>query len=314
MSFQPQILVIRQLALGDVILSTPIIEQIHHDYQGNCSIDVLTLKPEVFANNPYVRQVYTPQTFQGISCAYDKTIQLDLAYEKQPMMHITDAYALYALGSPHRLRSKRAQLFSTMDDRIQADWFRQTAIQDEYVIIHMRRDTWPSRNLPEEFWREVVDSLLTQTRLKVVQVGSHQEFAFAHDSRLLDLRGQLSIHVLRELIAAAQLYVGIDSGTLHIAATTDTPIISMFTSAHHALRMPLDRPARALFIPVAPAVGCSGCQSKTPPPITGVVCSQGDPYDPPCIHQMPIDRVQEAIQATFAASGDVLPFTRKACT
>jgi ADP-heptose:LPS heptosyltransferase len=296
MSFKPQILIIRQLALGDVILTTPIIEQIAHDYDGHCDIDVLTLKPEVFKGNPFVRKVYTPLTYKEIDQVYDKTINLDLAYEKQPLMHITDAYALYALGSPQRLKNKRPQLYSTMTDKIKVKWLHQTRIESDYLVLHMRRDTWPSRNLPESFWLAIVDTLLKQTSYKIVQVGSAQEFSFHHDDRLIDFRDQLSIHELKELIANAKLYVGIDSGTLHVAATTDTPIISLFSSAHHSVRQPLDRPPQARFIPIAPHVPCYGCQSQAQPPITGVICPQGDPFNPPCIHQFSIDDVSQAIQ------------------
>ena len=88
MSFKPKIAVIRQLALGDVILTTPIVKQIFADYSGQCDIDVVTLKPEVFKHNPIVANILManePINFVG---TYDKIINLDLAYEKYPKIHI----------------------------------------------------------------------------------------------------------------------------------------------------------------------------------------------------------------------------------
>ena len=298
MNLAPKILVIRQLALGDVLLATPIIEQLYKDHQGNCEIDVLTLKPEVFSNNPYVHKTYTPQTYQEINFPFDKTINLDLAYEKQPLLHITDAYALYAFGSPEKLQNKRIQLFSTPQDKLKANWLAQTKIQSDYVVIHMRQDTWPSRNLSDQTWRNIADVLLQETTCKVVQVGSEREFAFDHGPRLINLLGQVSIHELKELIAGSKLFVGIDSGTLHIAATTDCPIICMFTSAHHTLRMPLGRGAHAQFTAIAPKIDCYGCQAHFKPPITGVICYKGDPFSPPCKDLFDLEDLRGAIRQT----------------
>ena len=117
-----------------------------------------------------------------------------------------------------------------------------------------------------------------------------------HDARLINMLDSFSIQELKELIATSKLYVGIDSGTLHIAATTNTPIVSLFTSAHHTLRMPLGRPASTPFVPVAPRVDCYGCQANIQPPITGVVCHRGDPYSPPCKDAFAMQDIQRAIR------------------
>jgi ADP-heptose:LPS heptosyltransferase len=302
MDLIPKILVIRQLALGDVLLATPIIEQLYKDYQGNCAIDVLTLKPEVFTNNPYVHKTYTPQTYQEINFLYDKTINLDLAYEKQPLLHITDAYALYAFGSPEKLQNKRIQLFSSPQDKLKANWIAQAQIQSDYAIIHMRQDTWPSRNLSEQTWKSIVDLLLQETQLKIVQIGSEREFAFDHDPRLINMLGKVNIHELKELIAGSKLFLGIDSGTLHIAATTDCPIICMFTSAHHTLRMPLGRKSTTKFTAIAPKIECYGCQAHFPPPITGVICHKGDPFSPPCRDLFDLEDMRRAIRDMQASA------------
>ena len=52
MNLKPKIFLIRQLALGDVLLVTPILKQIYVGHAGNCEIDVQTMKPEAFVNNP----------------------------------------------------------------------------------------------------------------------------------------------------------------------------------------------------------------------------------------------------------------------
>jgi len=91
MSFKPKILLIRQAALGDVLLATPILKQIYVDHAGDCEIDVLTLKPEAFVNNPYVTEIISPPQYLENRKNYHTMINLDLVYESHPDMHILDA-------------------------------------------------------------------------------------------------------------------------------------------------------------------------------------------------------------------------------
>ncbi len=292
-----KILLIRQLAMGDVILTTPIIRQLQADHAGQCLIDVLTLKPDVFKNNPRVHKTLSPQEYLDNKEGYDIIINLDLAYEKQPKIHIIDAYARISHGDPKYIKNRQVELFSTLNDKLAALKLIKDEIQDPYLVIHMRHDTWPSRNLSIETWKNIVDLLLRETDYKIVQIGGDKEIAFDHDPRLINKLGKASIHIVKELIESAQFYFGIDSGTLHIASATRTPIICMFTSAHADLRMPLDRPSSAQFIALRPDIACYGCQSKMPPPITGVVCTQGDPYAPPCREAFNIEEIKKSIMS-----------------
>ena len=212
-----------------------------------------------------------------------------------PHVHIVDAYALTSHGAADKIENKRLELFSSDADRAGAKSAQTKYIGGDYVVIHMRKDTWPSRNLPDATWKKILDILLESTDFKIVQVGSSHEIAFDYHPRLLNMLGKFNVHELREIIAGAQCYVGVDSGTLHIAACTDTPIIAMFSSAHHRLREPLERPPHARFIPIQPAVDCYGCQEHYPPPITGVICHRGDPYSPPCKDAFDVENIRQSL-------------------
>ena len=286
MTLRPQILVIRQLALGDVILVTPIIRKIWEDYGGDCDIDVCTLKPDVFANNPWVRDALLPQQYLEYQRYYDKSINLDRAYEKLPKIHITDAYSRYAFGLADCSNPSPA-LFTTPEDKL----FAQNYIAEQiggrkFGVIHMRRDTWPSRNLAPEFWEQLVTRVVNETQMDMIQIGSLHEIAF-DGPKLTNALGKFTLHQLKEVIESASFYIGIDSGTMHVAACTKTPIISMFTSAHHDYRKPR-RPSSSPFFPITPDIDCYGCQAHIPPPITGVICQRGDVE---CINRFSIDQI-----------------------
>ncbi len=294
-NFKTRILVIRQLAMGDVILTTPIVKKLFHDYQGHCVIDILTKRADVYANNPWVNEVFTPENMKKNLLDYDKVINLDLAYEKQPQLHIVDAYAYYSHGFEFPDSEKRLELFPSFFDKIYIKERMKNEVGRDYLVIHMRHDTWPSRNLPLAVWKQFVDILIEKTSLHIVQVGSGHEIAFDYNPRLLNYLDKLTLHELKCVIEGSKLYVGIDSGTLHVAATTDVPMICLFTSAHHDMRKPLGRSPYTPFIPIMPKLSCYGCQKNITPPITGVVCHVGDPYAPPCISSFDVTDFERAL-------------------
>lgn len=301
MNFKPKILVIRQLALGDVILTTPIVRQLYADYQGDCLIDVLTMRPEIYDNNPMVNEAMLPAKYLENNRSYDKTINLDLAYERYPNMHILEAYAKYSHGSIEMIKIKKVDIFTCKLDRENLNRILGSTAQSKYMVIHMRNDTWPSRNIKMETWRSIIDIILNTTDLNIVQVGSLQEHAFDHNPRLINMLGKLTISELKETIAGSTFYFGIDSGTLHVASSTETPIICLFTSAHHLFRKPLGRKIESIFIPITPKIECYGCQSRIEPPVTGVICSKGDPYAPPCRDAFDMKKIEQAISLVDSA-------------
>jgi lipopolysaccharide heptosyltransferase II len=70
--------------------------------------------------------------------------------------------------------------------------------------------------------------------VQIVLIGTNEdqraeeEILEKSKTRLLSLVGKLNLRELRELISRSALFVGPDSGPMHIAATTQTPIVAMF--------------------------------------------------------------------------------------
>lgn len=85
------------------------------------------------------------------------------------------------------------------------------------------------------------------------------------------------------MIARCACFVGPDSGLLHVAGATDTPIVGVFTSVSPLYRMPLRGnpfagPSwRSTFVAVRPlGLGCLDCQARQPAPATTEHCERGD--------------------------------------
>ena len=267
-----RILVIRSGAMGDVILATPVIRKLYEDRRGHCRIDVVTRHGDVFAGNPNVSGILSPKALRHLRTAYDLVVDLDMALERNKSLHITDAYALYAFGlQPF---DKRPELFPSAED---TDKVRAMMAQfrNGYVVAHNRVDPGqPYRHVPVESWRRLLEGIVVEHGIPVLQVGSlGGDVALDGDALLLDYRDRFSLQELKEVIAGARLFVGTDAGPLHVAACTDTPIVSFFTLAHHDTRKPL-RPL-GTFVPVVPDIECYGCVREYPLP-WGFKCRRGD--------------------------------------
>lgn len=286
---RPQILFIRAGALGDVILTTPIVREMHARHKGDCDIDFATMCPDAYINNPMVRSVIHPSQIQ--KDLYDVVINLDLAYEKYPSLHISDAYYKFAFGGNSSV-TLSPDIYITRDDSS----FVQNYLQEnnlsngEYVVLHMRQHTWPSRNMPVDFWQNLVSKLIEEYDVNIVQIGGTHEIAFDGHERLFNALGKFTIQQLRCLMDMSSCYIGVDSATLHVAASSGSPIVGMFTSANHEFRKPLGH--EGMFTPIIPRIDCYGCQEFVPAPCTTFNCKVGT-VD--CVNKFDVEDIVKAV-------------------
>jgi ADP-heptose:LPS heptosyltransferase len=262
------------MALGDVILTTPIIRALYQKHAGNCEIDVSSNYPDVFKLNPYIRHSIRPA--QILADNYDQIYNLDLVYENFPKMHIVDAYKNHVFGSDVTLDDMSLDMFvDETDKQFVNNFIKDNVHTDKFMVVHIRRDGWPSRNIPEELWGDVLEPILDECLdVTIIQIGGTHEISFDGDDRLINALGKFNIHQLKELINCADVFLGVDSAPFHIAATTTTPIVAFFTAVNHEYRKPLA--AHAVFEPLIPNVDCYGCMADVPPPNTEYSCRRGD--------------------------------------
>ena len=75
----------------------------------------------------------------------------------------------------------------------------------------------------------------------------------------IDLRDQTSLVELSSIMAQSKAIIGMDSGPIHIAFTTSTPVICGFTTINPKYRIPYRGVARS--IAVTPGILCNFCES-----------------------------------------------------
>ena len=98
-----RILVRRTGALGDVVLATPIVRRLKRE-NPDVEIVVQTAYPDVFKGNPHVADVVLPSLKVPPEPIW-RHVDLDLAYERRPRMHIVEAYMREAFGEDDEVHS-----------------------------------------------------------------------------------------------------------------------------------------------------------------------------------------------------------------
>lgn len=89
---------------------------------------------------------------------------------------------------------------------------------------------------------------------KTLAVSDFKYPGFGHD--LVD---KTTFRELYTIMSQAKMVIGLDSGPLHIAFATQTPVIAGFTTVRGDLRIPYR--GDAISIPVSTSVNCKFCQS-----------------------------------------------------
>jgi ADP-heptose:LPS heptosyltransferase len=134
------------------------------------------------------------------------------------------------------------------------------------VVLHVGagnkfRD-WGTENIAE-----LVKLLAGVPGVKVALIGAEgdrkteDEVRRAAPDAVIPLAGRLNLIEIRELIAQAALYVGPDSGPMHIAASTATPIVAYFGPTLPAVFAPW-RPGGEKTIILEKALDCRPCRQR----------------------------------------------------
>lgn len=265
-------------AFGDVLCLTPIVRRIRQDYP-TTPLVIETGYQHIFAGNPDLPHQ------EGEDQVPDQRYDFDLAYERQPNMHVVDAYFLEFLCDPP---NEQKTLY-----------FKRTMVWNnpKTVVIHAAK-SWASRTFHYEFWNRVAEGVRGQG-LKPVFVGTLNDYG--GPLWATNTLGALNIDQVAGLIAGAAMFVGSDSGLLHLAGTTETPIVGLYTSVRAKYRMPYRHGELGWnMVAIEPPedLTCRGCLERAPAPATNLLCARGDNI---CTRSIIPPQVLDAIKALRAA-------------
>lgn len=279
-SFDKMVLIKRQGAVGDVLLTTPVIRALKMKYP-HSRIVVRTGFPDVFARNPNVfrSELQTPQVGQGDN-AYDDRYDLNLAYERRPTMHVVAAYA-QECGVD--VDSYYPDIFPTVQEHRWAEAFAPKG--RHFVVFHGGPTAWKGRNWSQIGFNAIIDYFRKENVFTMV-VGGPGGLALKAD---VDLRGRTSIQALYALMRRAALFVGIDSMPMHVAVAANIPIVAVFGCILPEYRLP----SLGYMRGVTANVGCLGCHHILQAPRVTSDCLRERVY---CMENLRPDAVIEEIK------------------
>jgi ADP-heptose:LPS heptosyltransferase len=158
------------------------------------------------------------------------------------------------------------------------------------IILHPG-PSWPVREWPHENWISLVEELGRHGLTSVVRlgVGKTMRFGAVETTPIpgtLSLVNQLSLEESIALISLADLFIGIDSGLLHIAASFRIPSVGLWGPTSPHLRF--SNAAGQTF--VIGRVECQGCQHRFP----RLHWYTGCPYDIRCMKSIQVEEVLQA--------------------
>ena len=145
-------------------------------------------------------------------------------------------------GTPDPERNRIHMPLDPQADARMAERLRHAGVEvdDELVVMHVSAGN-PFRRWPEPFFVDTAAALAAggPKRRLVLSSGPSDRDAAARIAaatrarlgagahRIIDL-GEFDLQELRALIARSRLFVGGDTGPLHIAAATDTPVVGLY--------------------------------------------------------------------------------------
>jgi len=164
------------------------------------------------------------------------------------------------------------------------------------ILIHAG-PSWPVREWPREKWTQLVEELRQRGYANIGQlgVGRYMNFGKVEVPVIPGAVSLLDTFTIEECIAAiaqATLFIGIDSGLLHIAASTRTPSVGIFGMTLPEYRF--SATFRRDF--VVNRVPCAGCEHRKP----RLHWVTGCPYDIKCMKTLEMYDVLQACLAKLS--------------
>jgi ADP-heptose:LPS heptosyltransferase len=204
-------------------------------------------------------------------------------------VHLVDEFCLKT-GVTAADRQPRITVPCGLSERILSELLGAADGHRPLIAIHTTPN-WKVREWPDAGWRELVSWLINERHAHVIQLGSAvyrngDAVKLTPVEGALDCVGRFTLEETAACIQACDLFIGVDSGLLHVAGAVGTPCVGLFGPANPALRLPPETPS----IGVVGEVPCLGCNHRTP-----VVHWRDDcPMQIMCMKVLPVAEVAAA--------------------
>ncbi|MGI5834916.1 MAG: glycosyltransferase family 9 protein [Chloroflexota bacterium] len=161
--------------------------------------------------------------------------------------------------------------------------------EDRLVALHPGALNMAAKRWLPERWAAVADWLQKELGQRVVLIGSASEVPLTEEVRstmstsVVNMAGKTSVAELVALLSRCRLFLGGDSGPLHVASALGVPSVSVYGPTDPAITGPLSARARVLV----GGADCAPCYDLKSPP----ECRRGNLL---CMDLVSVEQVYEA--------------------
>jgi len=258
----------RKLGLGDVLMCTPALREVKR-LNPDCRITLYTDFPDLVEGLPFIDGA------RPWSERPDDFVWLNYERSLPPRRHVARIIG-DQLGVPVRDVRPSYSVRQDLVERFRREWSGRPR---PVIAVNRRAGAWtPNKEWPDAYWDILVSRLAA--RATVVDVGATPAGpATVPDGSYLDLRGRTTLPELFAAVAAADLLVTPETGSMHVAAAVGTPAVVIYGG--YIDPVSTGYPGNInLYNPVE----CAPCWLRTP-------C----PHGKKCLHQITPDQVEAAV-------------------
>jgi ADP-heptose:LPS heptosyltransferase len=258
---RPTIELARELALGDVLMCTPVLRELKRRNPDR-SIRFYTKYGPLVNGLPYIDEVLP----------YDQKPAgaLDMCYEEAvpPEVHLSRI-----IGDSVGLEVTDTRPDCIVRGDLVESYRQSLAHLPSPRIVFLRRagPHTPNKNWPDPNWVILINTLARNAT--VIEIGQESAAAGAIAScNYVDLRGRTSLEQLAAIIAASDLYIGPLSGPMHIAVAVGTPSVTICGGYEHPRGVEHAASLKSTTnVFLSSHLPCSPCWLRKPCPI-GLKC------------------------------------------
>ncbi|MCS7231224.1 MAG: glycosyltransferase family 9 protein [Elusimicrobiota bacterium] len=248
-----KILVIKLMSMGDVIMCSSVIKALKEKFP-KYKIVVVSLEPwsEVFDGLPFIDELITIKKtmlpnlapykiYDLITAKFVKEFEWFKVYQlncldhypeyRRTSLHLCDFYAsmakVYPLKDPRYYINIESRNIYKIEDIL-----KNLGLKDKQFIVAHTNAGWRLKNWEEKKWLELLEKIHKKYGLYVIIVGGKDEAKGISSGYIFNLAGKLSIKETAALIKKSQLFIGLDSGPMHLASAVDIPVVALFGNTH----------------------------------------------------------------------------------
>ena len=231
--------------VGDILFMTPGIKALAEaNHEVHVAIDRHRTKNDSYylllKDNPYITKILDYRYVNPKS--FDKYIDLTSV-----------AYQYEQAGFPYSRTNIFNKKLLNLTKEEKPILHLKNESKSKYIALHFK-SVEIRRSLPDKTCKELITLLLENTNYELLLLDN----TFCVENKRVKSCRDMNVLEAAELINESALFVGVDSGFIHIAGALEKPIVGLFGSIDPKLRIGKYKAAKALWSEVK----CRGCFYK----------------------------------------------------